>query len=129
VRLAQLMDRGDIGVLDLERVAEALPQDGEPAGRGGRGAQEQDGDLDPGRVLGAVELAGRGVAQPLPDPDAGAQRPAHQGRLGTGTLGRIVLGSVIRRRGRCSPTPEGQFLFFLLEPRTYEPIIDAPGNS
>ena len=54
VSLAQLMDRGDIRMLDLDRVPEALPQQGECDRIGGSGAQEQDGDLDPGRVFGTV---------------------------------------------------------------------------
>src|SRR5439155_24080548 len=88
VSLAQFMDRSNIRMLDLDRVAAALPQQSECTRVGRCVAEEDDRDLEPGRVLGTVERSEGGVPQPLPDADPGTEGPAHQAGLAAGTSAR-----------------------------------------
>jgi len=66
----------------------------------GWGAEEHDGDLEPGRVLGTVEGSERGVPQPLTDADPSMEGPAHQAGLGARTRARVVLGPALNTGGR-----------------------------
>jgi hypothetical protein len=94
------MDRSDIRMLDLDRVDAALSEQSEFTRVGGCGAQEHDGDLEPGRVLGTVERSEGGVPPPLMDADPGTEGPAHQAGLGARTRARVVLGSALDTAGR-----------------------------
>jgi hypothetical protein len=70
--LAYLMDRGDVGMLDLKRPVERLPQ---PCQRGRvttvrLGLQDYESDLETARVSGAVEWAFRSHVQLVQDAEA-----------------------------------------------------------
>src|SRR4051812_15389286 len=66
------MNDGDVGMLDLDCGLVAGPPEGEV----GRGAQDQNRDLAPGRVLGTIVPVDRGLFQQLKDAYPALQDPA-----------------------------------------------------
>jgi hypothetical protein len=103
VGFVQLMNQNDIRMLDLVCRLRAWP----PGCQLGTGAQEQDRDLDPARVLGTIVPADRGIPHQFSDADPGTEGTTQE-RIATGSRAPLVLRSAARTGRRC-PSSHGRF--------------------
>jgi hypothetical protein len=110
------MDRGDVDMLDPDRLVQPLPS-GKP-GSAGLGTQDEQRHLDPGRIVRPVKRPFGSRARSVEDAEAAGERPAHQGRVIGTTLS--VGGAGGRWNGRVSGS--GIAVYHL----QYEPCV--PGS-
>jgi hypothetical protein len=98
LQLADFIDRGNVRMLNLRRPAELLLCGGHSSD--GLGAQDQQRNLNPGRILRMVERAFGSRAQSVEDPQATREDPADRDKVsGTTLIVRLARG---RLKGRVS---------------------------